>query len=95
MYGKAGAHVDAGTVTLGERNVKDYDMDSLMENCSFVFQSVYLFHDTIANNIRFGQPDAPMEKVVEAAKKACCHEFIEVASRKVKLANQLIDPYRR
>ena len=69
--------VDAGTVKLGGRNVKDYDMDSLMENYSFVFQNVYLFHDTIANNIRFGQPDAPMEKVVEAAKKACCHEFIE------------------
>ncbi|MGX8684777.1 MAG: ABC transporter ATP-binding protein, partial [Lachnospiraceae bacterium] len=69
--------VDAGTVKLGGRNVKDYDMDSLMENFSFVFQNVYLFHDTIANNIRFGQPDAPMEKVVEAAKKACCHEFIE------------------
>ena len=51
-------------------------MDSLMENFSFVFQNVYLFHDTIANNIRFGQPDAPMEKVIEAAKKACCHEFI-------------------
>ena len=69
--------VDAGTVTLGGRDVKDYDMDSLMENYSFVFQNVYLFHDTIANNIRFGQPDAPMEKVIEAAKKACCHEFIE------------------
>ena len=69
--------VDAGTVTLGGRNVKDYDIDSLMANFSFVFQNVYLFHDTVANNIRFGQPDAPMEKVVEAAKKACCHEFIE------------------
>ena len=51
-------------------------MDSLMKNFSFVFQSVYLFQDTIANNIRFGQPDAPMEKVMEAAKKACCHDFI-------------------
>lgn len=68
--------VDAGSVTLGGRNVKDYDMDSLMENFSFVFQNVYLFHDTIANNIRFGQPDAPMEDVIAAAKKACCHEFI-------------------
>ena len=68
---------DAGRVTLGGRDVKDYDMDSLMENFSFVFQHVYLFHDTIANNIRFGQPDAPMEKVIEAAKKACCHEFID------------------
>ena len=68
---------DAGRVTLGGRDVKEYDMDSLMENFTFVFQNVYLFHDTIANNIRFGQPDAPMEKVFEAAKKACCHEFIE------------------
>ena len=48
--------VDAGSVALGGRNVKDYDMDSLMANFSFVFQNVYLFHDTIANNIRFGRP---------------------------------------
>ena len=68
--------VDGGTVMLGGRNVKDYDMDSLMANFSFVFQSVYLFHDTIANNIRFGQPGAPMEDVIAAAKKACCHDFI-------------------
>ena len=69
--------VDAGTVSLDGRNVKEYDMDSLMENFSFVFQSVYLFHDTVANNIRFGQPEAPMEDVIEAAKKACCHDFIK------------------
>ena len=62
--------VDAGKVTLGGRDVREYDMDSLMRNFSFVFQNVYLFHDTIANNIRFGQPDAPMDKVIEAAKKA-------------------------
>ncbi len=68
--------VDDGKVTLGGHNVKDYDMDSLMENFSFVFQNVYLFHDTIANNIRFGQPDAPLEEVAAAAKKACCHDFI-------------------
>ena len=68
--------VSSGTVSLGGRNVKAYDMDSLMSHFSFVFQSVYLFHDTIANNIRFGQPDAPMEDVIAAAKKACCHEFI-------------------
>ena len=60
--------VDEGQVTLGGRNVKDYDMDSLMKNFSFVFQNVFLFHDTIANNIRFGQPEAPMEAVIEAAK---------------------------
>ncbi len=68
--------VDAGKVTLDGRDVRDYSMDALMRNYSFVFQRVYLFADTIANNIRFGQPDAPMEKVIEAAKKACCHDFI-------------------
>ncbi len=67
--------VDGGRVTLGGHDVREYDMDSLMRNFSFVFQSVYLFHDTIANNIRFGQPDAPIEKV-EAAKKARCYDFI-------------------
>ncbi len=65
-----------GRVTLGGRDVKDYSFDSLMENFSFVFQRVYLFEDTIANNIRFGRPDASMEDVMTAAKKACCHDFI-------------------
>ena len=68
--------VNTGEVTLGGRNVRDYDMDSLMKNFSFVFQNVYLFHDTIANNIRFGQPEADLETVIAAAKKACCHDFI-------------------
>ena len=68
--------VDGGRVTLGGRDVREYSMDSLMKNFSFVFQNVYLFHDTIANNIRFGQPDAPMEQVIAAAKKARCHDFI-------------------
>ena len=68
--------VDKGCVKLGGVNVREYSMDSLMRNFSFVFQSVYLFQDTIANNIRFGQPDAPMEKVIEASRKACCHDFI-------------------
>ena len=68
--------VDAGKVMLDQRNVKDYDLDSLMTNFSFVFQNVYLFHDTIANNIRFSNPSAPMEDVIKAAKKACCHDFI-------------------
>ena len=68
--------VQAGQVLLGGRNVKEYSFDSLMRNFSFVFQNVYLFADTIANNIRFGEPNAPMEKVIEAAKKARCHDFI-------------------
>ncbi len=68
--------VDSGEVLLGGRNVKDYSFDSLMKNFSFVFQRVYLFEDTIANNIRFGEPEASMERVIEAAKKAKCHDFI-------------------
>ena len=68
--------VQEGKVTLGGRNVRDYSFDSLMENFSFVFQRVYLFEDTIANNIRFGRPEASMDEVIEAAKKAACHDFI-------------------
>ncbi len=68
--------VDEGSVTLDGIDIRRYSMDALMRNYSFVFQRVYLFADTVANNIRFGQPDAPMEKVIEAAKKACCHDFI-------------------
>ncbi|MCR5218989.1 ABC transporter ATP-binding protein [Treponema sp.] len=68
--------VNKGSVSLAGVNVKDYNMDDLMANFSFVFQNVYLFHDTIANNIRFGKPDTPMEEVIAAAKKACCHDFI-------------------
>lgn len=68
--------VKSGKVTLGGRDVRDYSFDSLMENFSFVFQRVYLFEDTIANNIRFGRPEASMEEVMAAAKKACCHDFI-------------------
>ncbi|NWO23511.1 MULTISPECIES: ABC transporter ATP-binding protein [Mogibacterium] len=68
--------VKSGQVKLDNRDVRAYNMNSLMENFSFVFQSVYLFHDTIANNIRFGQPDASMDMVIDAAKRACCHDFI-------------------
>ena len=68
--------VKSGEVLLGGKNVRDYSFDSLMKNFSFVFQRVYLFEDTIANNIRFGEPDAPVEKVIDAAKKARCHDFI-------------------
>ena len=68
--------VDKGSVALGGVDVRDWSMDDLMANFSFVFQNVYLFHDTSANNIRFGQPDAPMKQVIAAAKKACCHDFI-------------------
>lgn len=68
--------VDAGSVSIGGVNVKDYTLNSLMKNVSIVFQNVYLFADTIENNIKFGKADATHEEVVEAAKRACCHEFI-------------------
>lgn len=68
--------VSGGRITVGGHDVKEYKLDSLMKNISMVFQNVYLFHDTIENNIKFGKPDATHEQVVEAAKKACCHDFI-------------------
>ena len=68
--------VDQGSISLDGHDVRDYSYDSLIRNFSFVFQSVYLFEDTIANNIRFGKPEAGLEEVMEVAKKAACHDFI-------------------
>lgn len=68
--------VDSGSVSIGGINVKDYKLDSLMKNISMVFQNVYLFPDTIENNIKFGSPNATHDDVVMAAKSARCHEFI-------------------
>lgn len=69
--------VDSGSVKIGGNDVRDYTLESLMDQISMVFQNVYLFADTIENNIRFGKPDATHAEVVEAAKKACCDDFIE------------------
>ena len=68
--------VDRGQITLGGRDVRTYTADSLLRNFAIVFQNVYLFEDTIENNIRFGKPDAGEDEIITAAKKACCHEFI-------------------
>ena len=68
--------VDGGKITIGGVDVRDYTLDSLLTNISEVFQKVYLFADTIENNIKFGKPTASHEEVIAAAKKACCHEFI-------------------
>ncbi|MDO4174598.1 MAG: ABC transporter ATP-binding protein [Eubacteriales bacterium] len=68
--------VDSGCVMVGGHDVKEYKLDSLMKNISMVFQNVYLFNDTIENNIKFGKPDATHEQVITAAKQACCHDFI-------------------
>lgn len=68
--------VDSGTIKLGNKDIRDYKVETLLKNLSLVFQNVYLFQDTIENNIRFANPKASHEEVVEAAKKARCHNFI-------------------
>ncbi len=68
--------IESGSISLDGHDVKEYSYDSLIRNFSFVFQTVYLFEDTIENNIKFGKPDASHEEVVAAAKKAACHDFI-------------------
>lgn len=68
--------VDDGKITIGGIDVRDYTLDSLLTNISEVFQKVYLFADTIENNIKFGNSAASHNEVVKAAQKACCHDFI-------------------
>lgn len=68
--------VNSGSIKIGGIDVREYKLDSLMSKISIVFQNVYLFADTIENNIKFGNPNAGREEVIEAAKQACCHEFI-------------------
>ena len=68
--------VSQGEVCIHGRNVKDVQLASLMNQISMVFQRVYLFHDTIYNNIAMAKPDATKEEVIEAAKKARCYDFI-------------------
>ena len=65
-----------GTVMVGGHDVRELTCDSLLSNISMVFQNVYLFHDTIRANICFGRPGATEEEMIEAAKKARCHDFI-------------------
>nr|WP_253679715.1 ATP-binding cassette domain-containing protein [Treponema sp. OMZ 788] len=69
--------VQGGSISIGGVNIKDLSLEDLMSKISMVFQNVYLFEDTIENNIKFGKPEASREEVIEAAKKAMCHEFIE------------------
>ena len=68
--------VNEGEIKIGGINIKDYTVENLMDNISMVFQGVYLFEDTIENNIKFGNQNATREEVVNAAKKAQCHDFI-------------------
>lgn len=65
-----------GRITVGGHDLKEFACDGLLSNVSMVFQNVYLFHDTVRANICFGKPDATDEEMIEAAKKARCHDFI-------------------
>ncbi len=67
---------NSGRVTFGGIDEAALDPEKLMKKISMVFQDVYLFQDTIGNNIRFGKEDATEEEMIEAAKKACCYDFI-------------------
>lgn len=68
--------VKSGKVTVRGTDIRDVPLAELMEQISMVFQRVYLFQDTIYNNISMGKPDATEEEVYEAAKKARCYDFI-------------------
>ncbi len=67
---------DEGEILLRGRNIRSLPMETLMGQLSIVFQKVYLFDDTICNNIAMGRQDASYEEVIEAAKKARCYDFI-------------------
>ncbi|WP_438799438.1 ABC transporter ATP-binding protein [Brevibacillus laterosporus] len=65
-----------GKVLFGGSDVSEMDPEKLMKKISMVFQDVYLFQDTIRNNIRYGRENATQAEIEEAAKEACCHDFI-------------------
>jgi len=68
--------VTKGSITLGGTDIKRYSLDSLLTNISMVFQNVYLFNDTVRANICFGRENVSEDEMIEAAKKARCHDFI-------------------
>lgn len=68
---------DEGEIRIGGARVTNIATEELMRNIGMVFQNVYLFEDTVWNNIKFAKPDASDEEVIFAAKKAGCHDFIE------------------
>lgn len=70
------ADPDQGHIRIGGVDLRDMQTDTLMQQISFVFQDNFLFADTIANNIRLGAPDTPLEAVISAARVAQAHEFI-------------------
>lgn len=69
--------VSEGEILIGGAKITNISTEELMKNISMVFQNVYLFEDTIMNNIRLAKPNASDEDVISAAKKASCHDFIK------------------
>ncbi|NQX65278.1 ABC transporter ATP-binding protein [Paenibacillus alba] len=68
--------VETGSIRIGGQPIRDANPETLLQHISMVFQDVYLFQDTIGNNIRIGNMAATQEEIEAAAKRACCHEFI-------------------
>ena len=68
--------IDDGNIRIDGVDIKDMTLSTLMSKISAVFQKVYLFNDTIENNILFGNPGATKEEIIRVAKQACCHDFI-------------------
>lgn len=66
----------SGRILVNGEDIRDVSLGSLMDRISMVFQRVYLFQDTIYNNIAIGRPDATREEVEMAARKARCYDFI-------------------
>lgn len=68
--------VKSGKILIRGKDIRDIPISDLMDHISMVFQRVYLFQDTVYNNISMGRPDATRDEVIEAAKKARCYDFI-------------------
>lgn len=68
--------IKEGAIKIGGISIKDFKVEELLSHISMVFQDVYLFNDTISNNIKMGKQDATPEEIIDAAKKANCHKFI-------------------
>ena len=69
--------VDDGEILIGGAKITNIPINDLLKKITVVFQNVYLFEDTVLNNIKFAKPDASDEEIIEAAKKAGCHDFIK------------------
>ena len=75
---------DSGEVLIDGKNVNEYSLNALRSNIGFVFQESFLFSSTIKANIAYGKPEASMEEIIDAAKRADAHEFISRSSGRIR-----------